>query len=51
VWDLYREALKIFGDVPTLIEWDDKIPSFDRLRREARKAEAVRREVLRAVPA
>lgn len=51
VWDLYREALKVFGDVPTLIEWDDKIPSFDRLRREARKAESIRREVLRAVPA
>lgn len=51
VWDLYREALQVFGDVPTLIEWDDKIPSFDRLRREARKAEAVRREVLHAVSA
>jgi uncharacterized protein len=51
VWDLYREAVRLFGDVPALIEWDDKIPPLSRLQREAKKAEAVRREALRAVPA
>jgi uncharacterized protein len=51
VWDLYREALRLFGDVPALIEWDDNIPSFNRLRREAAKAESVRQEILHAIPA
>jgi uncharacterized protein (UPF0276 family) len=51
VWDLYREAVRLFGDVPALIEWDDRIPSFHRLKQEAGKAEKVRREVLDAVPA
>jgi uncharacterized protein len=51
VWDLYREAVRVLGDVPALIEWDDKIPAFDRLRREARKAESIRREALHALPA
>lgn len=38
VWDLYREALHIFGYVPTLIEWDDKIPEFSVLEAEADRA-------------
>ncbi len=42
VWDLYRAALRRFGDIPTLIEWDTDIPSFDVLQAEARKADAVR---------
>jgi len=39
VWDLYCAALKRFGSVPTLIEWDTDIPSFSTLRAEALKAE------------
>ena len=39
VWDLYCAALKRFGSVPTLIEWDTDIPSFATLRAEALKAE------------
>jgi len=27
VWNLYRAALRRFGDVPTLIEWDTDIPA------------------------
>lgn len=42
VWRLYAEAVRRFGPVPTLIEWDDKIPPFDRLLAEARRAEEVR---------
>ncbi|MDO8518540.1 MAG: DUF692 domain-containing protein [Deltaproteobacteria bacterium] len=38
VWELYREAVKIFGDVSTLIEWDDKIPPFPTLMKEVEKA-------------
>jgi uncharacterized protein len=46
VWDLYRESVHRFGAVPALIEWDDKIPPFEVLEQEAKKAEAIREEVL-----
>jgi uncharacterized protein (UPF0276 family) len=39
VWSLYAEALKRFGPVPTLIEWDTNIPAFDVLLGEAKRAE------------
>jgi len=39
VWSLYAEALKLFGPVPTLIEWDTNIPAFDVLLDEAKRAE------------
>ncbi len=38
VWDLYRQALQFFGPVPTLIEWDTNIPTFEVLMAEASKA-------------
>jgi uncharacterized protein len=38
VWQLYQYALKQFGPVPSLIEWDTDIPSFDVLLDEANKA-------------
>lgn len=41
VWDLYAHALRRFGPQPTLIEWDNELPSFDRLRAEADRADAV----------
>jgi len=40
VWDLYRAALKRFGSVPTLIEWDTDVPEFSTLLVEAKKADA-----------
>jgi len=39
VWDLYCEALRFFGAVPTLIEWDTDVPDFSTLRAEAVKAQ------------
>ena len=42
VWALYERALERFGPVPTLIEWDTDIPSFDVLQAEAHKAEQCR---------
>lgn len=39
VWALYREALRLLGPVPTLIEWDADLPTLDRLVAEARKAD------------
>jgi uncharacterized protein (UPF0276 family) len=46
VWDLYREAVQRFGHVPTLIEWDDRIPELEVLVGESRKAAAIEAEVL-----
>lgn len=40
VWGLYRPALSRTGPVPTLIEWDNDVPSWPRLLGEAQKAEA-----------
>ncbi|TRZ69237.1 MAG: DUF692 domain-containing protein [Rhodocyclaceae bacterium] len=39
VWQLYAEALKRFGPVPTLIEWDNDIPPLEVLMAEAHKAD------------
>jgi len=38
VWDLYKKTLKRFGNIPTLIEWDDNIPKLSVLLEEAEKA-------------
>ncbi len=38
VWDLYRNAVRRFGMVPTLIEWDDNIPEFPVLAEAADQA-------------
>jgi len=38
VWALYEYALERVGPVSSLIEWDDQIPDYDRLEREAMKA-------------
>lgn len=41
VWDLYRKAIKRFGKIPSMIEWDAKIPEFSVLHAEAKKAEEI----------
>jgi uncharacterized protein (UPF0276 family) len=38
VWSLYERAIERCGPVATLLEWDDRIPSFDEVHREALKA-------------
>ena len=40
VWDLYDYALKQFGAVPTLIEWDNDLPDFEVLLNQAKLAES-----------
>lgn len=40
VWSLYEHALRRFGYVPTLIEWDTDVPPLDVLLAEAEKAQA-----------
>jgi uncharacterized protein (UPF0276 family) len=49
-WDLYAYAVERFGMRPTLIEWDNAIPTLDTLLDEASKAEAVARRALEGVP-
>jgi len=39
VWKLYDHAIRRIGATATLLEWDDRIPSFDEVHAEARKAE------------
>ena len=38
VWKLYAHATRTCGVTATLLEWDDKIPSFDEVHNEALKA-------------
>jgi uncharacterized protein len=38
VWDIYQKIINIFGNIPTLIEWDNNIPSLEILINEAKKA-------------
>jgi uncharacterized protein (UPF0276 family) len=48
VWELYRAAVRRFGPVSTLIEWDDAIPPLERLLDESRRAAAIEAETLGA---
>ncbi len=41
VWALYQEALRRFGPIPTLIEWDNNVPPLDVLLGEAQHAAAL----------
>lgn len=41
VWTLFEEASARFGPVSTLIEWDEKIPEWDRLEAEMLRAKAL----------
>ena len=47
VWTLYARALRRFGPVPSLVEWDTDLPALSTLLAEARRAD----EVLQAVSA
>ncbi len=49
VWRLYRHAVRVFGPIPTLIEWDTDIPPLDTLLDEAHFARAAMTEEL-AIP-
>ncbi len=41
VWAVYRKAVRRFGDVPTLIEWDEGVPELDVLLAESKKAQQI----------
>lgn len=46
VWQAYRLAIKRFGAIPTLIEWDSDLPSWEALVAEAQIARRISQEVL-----
>jgi uncharacterized protein (UPF0276 family) len=46
VWNLYREAVLLFGKVPALIEWDDHLPELARVVEESRSARRIEAEAL-----
>jgi uncharacterized protein (UPF0276 family) len=46
VWDLYRAAVRRFGRVSTLIEWDERIPPLEEVCAEAARARAIEAEAL-----
>jgi uncharacterized protein len=48
VWGLFRNAVRRFGRVSTLVEWDDRIPELDELLAESGKAASLEREELGA---
>jgi uncharacterized protein (UPF0276 family) len=41
VWSLYRRTIARTGPIPTLIEWDNDIPSFTTLAAEAARARTI----------
>ncbi len=41
VWDLFAYAIGRLGPIPTLIEWDAKLPAWAELKAEADRAEAI----------
>ena len=49
VWALYRDALRMLGPKPTLIEWDAELPSLERLVAEAATADLQARSARRDV--
>jgi uncharacterized protein (UPF0276 family) len=49
VWDLYRYAVKRFGEVSTLIEWDENVPDFETVVAESTRAKEIEAEVLRGL--
>jgi uncharacterized protein (UPF0276 family) len=51
VWGVYRQAVRKFGRVSTLVEWDDEIPELSVVCAEAERARLVEAEVLEATDA
>lgn len=44
VWDLFRQALRLYGIKPVMIEWDKDLPTLDKLTLEAYRAETIIKE-------
>ncbi len=50
VWDLYAHAVRRFGAVSALIEWDDNIPEFEVLMETANRARTIHQQVIAEAP-
>jgi len=48
VWDLFRQAVRLYGIKPTMIEWDKDLPSLETLYLEAYRAEQIMGEAYAA---
>jgi uncharacterized protein (UPF0276 family) len=48
VWELHAAAVRRFGRVPTLVEWDEHVPELERLVDESRAAATVEARALAA---
>jgi hypothetical protein len=46
VWRLYENAVRRFGRVPSLVEWDDRVPELDEVLAEAERARAIETRIL-----
>jgi uncharacterized protein (UPF0276 family) len=46
VWKMYAHVSKLTGPTATLLEWDDRIPSFDEVHKEALKANKFCKELV-----
>ena len=46
VWDLFKKAIEHVGDVPALIEWDNDIPSLERVIEESTTAHEIQEHIL-----
>jgi len=45
VWDLYRESVRLYGRVSSLVEWDDNVPDLDVLCAESARAARIEAQV------
>jgi uncharacterized protein len=48
VWELYAQALRLYGPKPTLLEWDTDIPELEVLMDEAAHAQRLLRQAITA---
>jgi uncharacterized protein (UPF0276 family) len=48
VWKMYAHAIRAIGPTATLLEWDDRIPTFEEVHNEALKAGRFCQELVRA---
>jgi uncharacterized protein (UPF0276 family) len=48
VWHLYERAIGRLGPIPTIVEWDENVPSLDELAAECAKARVVESRALEA---
>lgn len=51
VWELYRKAVRRFGEVPTLIEWDTGVPELSTLLAESDKAAQIEAQTRASISA